>query len=84
MVAIPVADRKHGTPAPATDVTVSGADWHRQDISGQSHTRVAFVDLDMTEVENAGAVFTECTFRRVRFNVSVHTDAAFVLSLIHI
>ena len=30
----------------------------------------------MTEAVNNGAVFTECSFRRAQFNVSVHRDAA--------
>jgi uncharacterized protein YjbI with pentapeptide repeats len=73
-----VAERGRGAPTPSTDETISGADWEGRDLSGERHTRVAFVDLDMTEVENAGAVFTECTFRRARFNVSAHADAAFL------
>lgn len=73
-----MAERKQGEKAPATESTVSGADWSGDDISGQSHTRVLFVDLDLTEVENDGAAFTECTFRRAKFNVSVHRNAAFV------
>ena len=73
-----MAERKGGARAPKTDTTVSGADWCGQNISGQSHTAVLFVDLDMTEVENDGAAFTDCTFRRARFNVSTHTNAAFV------
>jgi uncharacterized protein YjbI with pentapeptide repeats len=72
-----VAERKHGAPAPKTESTVSGADWYGRDISGQSHARVLFVDLDLTEVENHGAVFDECTFRGARFNASVHDGAAF-------
>jgi fluoroquinolone resistance protein len=73
-----VAERKHGAAAPPTHSTVSGADWYGQDISGQTHENVLFVDLDLTEVENDGATFNECTFRRARFNVSAHTGAAFV------
>ncbi|HET7234219.1 MAG TPA: pentapeptide repeat-containing protein [Longimicrobium sp.] len=73
-----MAERRHGEKAPPTESTVTGADWSGDDISGQSHTRVLFVDLDLTEVENDGAAFTECTFRRARFNVSVHRNAAFV------
>jgi fluoroquinolone resistance protein len=73
-----VAERKHGVPAPEPDTTVSGGDWYGKDISGEIHTRVAFIDLDLTEVENDGAVFEECTFRRARFNASAHTDAAFL------
>ncbi|HEX5871551.1 MAG TPA: pentapeptide repeat-containing protein [Longimicrobium sp.] len=73
-----MAERKHGAKAPATTRTVSGADWYGQDISGQTHEKILFVDLDLTEVENTGAVFNECTFRRAKFNVSTHKDAAFV------
>jgi len=72
-----MAERRGGTRAPATQTTLSGADWSRRDISGETHTRVSFVDLDLTEVINTGATFAECTFRRARFNASVHTDAAF-------
>ena len=53
-------------------------DWEGQDISGQTHTGVKFIDLDCTEVVNRGAVFTDCNFQRATFNCSVHTDAAFV------
>ena len=73
-----MADRKHGAPAPATTTTVAGEDWDGRDISGQTHTRVAFVDLNLTEVRDHGAVFTECTFKRALFNCSAHDDAAFV------
>jgi uncharacterized protein YjbI with pentapeptide repeats len=73
-----MAERAHGAAAPETLTTISGADWCGQDISRQRHTRVLFVDLDMTEVQNTGAVFTECTFRRSRFNASAHVGAAFV------
>jgi uncharacterized protein YjbI with pentapeptide repeats len=73
-----VAERRYGTPAPETRSTVSGADWSGEDISGQTHTAVLFVDLDLTEAENDGAVFNDCTFRRARFNLSVHANAAFV------
>jgi fluoroquinolone resistance protein len=73
-----LADRVHGAPTPKTETTITGADWSDTDISGQTHSRVLFLDLDLTESVNNGAVFEECTFRRVLFNVSVHTDAAFV------
>jgi fluoroquinolone resistance protein len=73
-----MAERKHGHPAPETTHTIAGEDWSGRDLSGQVHERVLFVDLDLTEARNTGAVFTECTFRRAQFNVSVHTDAAFV------
>ena len=73
-----MAERKHGTTTPETESTVAGADWSGQAISRQNHTRVLFADMDMTETRNSGAVFTECWFRRARFNVSVHDSAAFV------
>jgi uncharacterized protein YjbI with pentapeptide repeats len=57
---------------------VRGADWYGDDISGQEHTRVAFIGLDLSESTDDGAVFTECTFRDCRFNLSRHTDAAFL------
>jgi uncharacterized protein YjbI with pentapeptide repeats len=65
-----MAERRHGAKAPPTDGTVSGADWSDKDISGETHQRVAFVDLDLTEAVNNGATFSECTFRRARFNAS--------------
>ncbi len=72
-----MANRKHGHPTPATDTEIRHENWDRQDISGQRHMRVAFLDVDMTELTNAGGVFDECTFRDVQFNASTHTDAAF-------
>jgi fluoroquinolone resistance protein len=44
-----MADRKHGAASPETTTTVTGESWESKDISGQNHTRVAFIDLDMTE-----------------------------------
>ncbi len=73
-----MAERKYGEKAPATDHLVAGANWENRDISGEQHVRVEFVDIDLTEAKNNGAVFTECTFRRCKFNVSGHRDAAFV------
>lgn len=71
-------DRQHGAAAPPTDSVINGASWEGLDISGQTHTNVLFVDVDWTEVRNEGAVFTECIFRRARFNCSAHTSAASV------
>ena len=73
-----MAERTGGARTAATETTVAGADWSRKDTSGETHTRVAFVDLDLTEVESSSTVFTECTFRRARFNASIHTDGAFL------
>ncbi|MEV5707348.1 pentapeptide repeat-containing protein [Actinoallomurus sp. NPDC052274] len=73
-----MADRRHGRPAPPTESTVSSEDWDGRDLSGQEHTRVEFVDVDLTETSGRSAVFTECLFRGVRFNASSYTDSAFV------
>ncbi len=73
-----MAERKHGEAAPATDVTVAGADWYGLDISDRNHSRTLFSDLDMTEATSAGAVFKECTFRRAKFNCSRHEGSAFI------
>ncbi|MEU6034332.1 pentapeptide repeat-containing protein [Actinomadura sp. NPDC047616] len=73
-----MADRRHGRPAPPTDSTVRSEDWDGRDVSGEEHTRVEFVDVDMTETSGRGAAFTDCTFRGVRFNASAYTDTAFV------
>lgn len=73
-----MTERESGAPAPEIHTTITGEDWYGRDISGQEHANVLFVDLDMTEVSNRGGIFTECTFRRARFNVSLHEDAAFV------
>jgi len=61
-----------------TDVTVTGEDWSGRDLAAGAFTRVAFVDVDLTETRSDGATFTECTFRRAQLNVSVHANAAFV------
>lgn len=73
-----MAERRHGEPAPQTHTTISGADWYGQDINRQRHQSTLFVDLDLTEVQNVGASFNECTFRRARFNASTHHSGAFV------
>ena len=66
---------RHGA---ATETEVRGADWYGEDLSGQEHTRVAFSGVDLSETTDDGAVFTECTFRDCRFNLSRHTEAAFL------
>ena len=73
-----MAERKRGVPTPTIEATIAGASWYAKDISGEEHTRIKFVDLDLVEVVNHGAVFTECTFRGAKFNASVHTNAAFL------
>ena len=73
-----MAERRRGESAPATESTVTKESWDGRDISGEEHTRVLFSDVDFTEVVNRGATFTECIFRKVKLNCSVHTDSAFV------
>jgi fluoroquinolone resistance protein len=73
-----VADRRHGTPPPGTVSSVRSEDWDARDISAERQERVAFLDVDLTEAVNGGAVFTECTFTSCEFNASRHTDAAFL------
>ena len=65
-------------PRPATDTEIRGQDWEGQDLSGQRHERVAFVEADLTDASNRGGFFSECTFRDCRFGSSAHTDAAFL------
>ncbi|WP_024285785.1 pentapeptide repeat-containing protein [Cellulomonas sp. KRMCY2] len=72
-----MAERRYGPPAQPTTSRVVGEDWYGRDLSGVQYRRVAFVDVDLTEVTDTGGLFEECTFSNVRFNVSVHTDAAF-------
>jgi fluoroquinolone resistance protein len=73
-----VADRRQGTPAPPIDVMIRSENWDGRDLSNESHERVAFIDVDMTESSSRGAQFFECHFRDVRFNASVHEHTAFV------
>ncbi|KRG84376.1 pentapeptide repeat family protein [Stenotrophomonas daejeonensis] len=73
-----MAERKYGEQAPATETTIAGADWYGRKLFREKFQGVLFVDLDLTELENFGAVFNECMFRRARFNASVHDEAAFV------
>jgi fluoroquinolone resistance protein len=73
-----MADRIHGRQPRATETEIRDADWDGEDLSGQRHERVAFSAVDMTEVTDHGAAFSECTFRDCRFNSSAHVDAAFV------
>lgn len=72
-----MADRKHAHAAPSTDTEIRHESWDRRDLSGQVFSRVAFTDMDMTEVTSTGAAFDGCTFREVELNASVHTDTAF-------
>jgi uncharacterized protein YjbI with pentapeptide repeats len=73
-----VADRAYGRTAPPTSSSVRGEDWYAEDLNGRTEAQVAYVDVDMSETTSAsGAVFTDCTFRGVRFNVCSHSGAAF-------
>lgn len=61
-----------------TESTVRGADWYGRELADEQHVRVEFLDVDMVELVTRGTVFTECAFRNVSFNQSVHTGTAFV------
>ena len=52
-------------------------DWYGRELSGLSYTGEELVDVDMTEVLDAGSTFTDCVFRLVTLNASTHTAAAF-------
>lgn len=73
-----MANRKHGLPTPETHTTVRSEDWDGRDLSGENLDRVAFIDVDMTEMSTEGTVFSACSFRGVRLNVSTHTNTAFI------
>jgi fluoroquinolone resistance protein len=73
-----MADRRAGAPAPETETEIRNACWEGEDLTGQEHTAVAFVDVDFTDAITRGTTFTACAFRDSRFNGSRHTDSAFV------
>ena len=72
-----MAQRRGGAPDPETTSTVSGEDWYGRRLGEEAFERVAFLDVDFTEVVSEGATFSECVFRGCRFNASVHTGSAF-------
>ena len=53
-------------------------DWGGRALSQETFTGESFVECDLSEVVTEGCVFDHCTFRGVRFNVSVHTSSAFI------
>jgi fluoroquinolone resistance protein len=65
-------------PRPATDTEIRRQDWEGQQLAGERHERVAFVEADLTDAVNRGGFFSECVFRDCRFGSSAHTDAAFL------
>jgi uncharacterized protein YjbI with pentapeptide repeats len=54
-----MADR----PGAPTESRINRADWFEADLSGVTHERVLFQDLDMTDSTGTGARFVDCTFR---------------------
>lgn len=72
-----MADRRHGTPAPVTTSVVDATTWDPGTVSGSRHDAVLFEDVDLSDFEEHGASFNGCTFRKLRFNTSIHVDAAF-------
>lgn len=65
-------------PDRATDSEVRHEDWGGRQVRGETFTRVAFVEADLSEVVTEGALFDACTFQGVRFNVSEHVSSAFL------
>lgn len=61
-----------------TDTEVRHEDWGGEQLLQRTFTRVAFVEVDLSETVSDAAVFDECTFHGVRFNVSEHRSSAFV------
>lgn len=73
-----MADRASGSGRPPTISTVASANWDGRKLDREQYSDVLFTDLDMREAHNAGSIFNRCTFRRARFNSSVHEDTAFL------
>ena len=73
-----VADRQRGQAAAVTESEVRHEDWGGRELLQETFSRVAFVEVDLSEVVTEGSVFEECTFRGVKFNVSSHTSTAFL------
>jgi len=48
-----------GAKAPATDDTIAGANWSDRDISGETHSRIAFVDTVVPLLQERGVLRTE-------------------------
>jgi fluoroquinolone resistance protein len=59
------------------DKAFRNEDWYAEELVGGHYTRCTFQDVDMTESSSRGAVFEDCVFGNVRFNVSKHVDSAF-------
>ncbi len=72
-----MADRRHGHPAHETSTEVRHENRDRKDLSGTIFTRVAFLDVDMTEAHSVGAVFDSCTFGIMRMREADLTGARF-------
>ena len=73
-----MAQHERGPGRSGAAVTVRPEDYDGSDLSGWEVTGTTYVDLDMTEVGNDGGVFTDCAFRGVRFNASLHSSAAYL------
>ncbi|MEQ1781784.1 MAG: pentapeptide repeat-containing protein [Hyphomonadaceae bacterium] len=73
-----MADRASGSGGPPTLSTVASANWDGRKLEREHYSDVLFTDLDMREAQTTGSVFNRCTFRRTRFNSSVHEDTAFL------
>jgi hypothetical protein len=47
-----------------TDSEVSEADWCGLELTAAKHVRVAFDDVDMSEVVNTGSAFLNCSYKQ--------------------
>jgi fluoroquinolone resistance protein len=68
---------------PSTNSKIVDEDWYGRNLETSEYAQVAFIDIDMTELTSKGTVFTECSFRGVRFNASRHTSSAFLSCSFH-
>jgi uncharacterized protein YjbI with pentapeptide repeats len=74
----PRTPEPRGSHAPPVSQTIANVDWYGQARSRESYERVLFTDIDLTEATMEGMSFSECTFRRIQFNCSIHREGAFV------
>jgi uncharacterized protein YjbI with pentapeptide repeats len=63
--------------AAPTESRIDRADWFEADLSGVTHERVLFQDLDATDSHGTGARFVDCTFRGAEFDRCELESASF-------
>ncbi|WP_420813628.1 pentapeptide repeat-containing protein [Planosporangium thailandense] len=60
------------------DASFDDEDWYGEELADRAYTRCTFSQVDLTEAQTQGVVFTDCAFVDVRFNTSRHASSAFV------